>query len=266
LRTIRRLELFRLNDATTILDKIDHIGIVVENLDGALRQFTEVPGLTCLEIKEIESIGLRTAFFNFLDWEGGPFMRYALGDILEIHTAPCACGMPGIRFKIVGRADEMLIVKGVNVYPGAIKNAIEKFFPRTTGALRILLDRPGPLVSPPLKIRLEHSTRHGFDSHQRSGRGDGCSLSGGPADQSSIHLGASGDDSQGDREDQTVGDRKPREGWEVIKKHRERSDLGGGTAHCKGDYKKHDNFYFKLLIILRISFTLAATALSSSLL
>lgn len=145
-----------------MLDKIDHIGIVVVNPDGALRQFTEVFGLTCLEIKEIESIGLRTAFFNFLDWEGGPFMRYALGDILEVHTAPCACGMPGIRFKIVGRADEMLIVKGVNVYPGAIKNAIEKFFPRTTGALRILLDRPGPLVSPPLKIRLEHAP--GMDS------------------------------------------------------------------------------------------------------
>lgn len=33
----------------------------------------------------------------------------------------------------------------------------DKFFPGTTGALRILLDRPGPLVSPPLKIRLEHA-------------------------------------------------------------------------------------------------------------
>ncbi|MCK4795701.1 MAG: AMP-binding protein [Desulfobacteraceae bacterium] len=95
--------------------------------------------------------------FTFLDWEGGPFMRYALGDILEVYTRPCACGMPGIRFKIMGRADDMLIVKGVNIYPGSIKNAVDKFFPRTTGALRILLDKPGPLVSPPLRIRLEHS-------------------------------------------------------------------------------------------------------------
>ena len=84
-------------------------------------------------------------------------MRYALGDILEVYTRPCACGMPGIRFKIMGRADDMLIVKGVNIYPGSIKNAVDKFFPRTTGALRILLDKPGPLVSPPLRIRLEHS-------------------------------------------------------------------------------------------------------------
>lgn len=64
MRTIRRLELSRLNDDTTMLDKIDHIGIVVENLDRAIRQFTEVLGLTCLETKEIKSIGLKTAFFN----------------------------------------------------------------------------------------------------------------------------------------------------------------------------------------------------------
>jgi phenylacetate-CoA ligase len=64
--------------------------------------------------------------------------------------------MPGKRFKIVGRADDMLIVKGVNVYPGAIKSAVEHFFPLVTGALRIMLDKPGPSVNPPLKIRLEY--------------------------------------------------------------------------------------------------------------
>jgi len=93
--------------------------------------------------------------FTFLDWEGGPFMRYALGDMLQLYTKPCQCGMPGIRFKIIGRADDMLIVKGVNVYPEAIQSALLKFCPQVTGIFRILLDRPGPLVNPPLKIRLE---------------------------------------------------------------------------------------------------------------
>ena len=104
----------------------------------------------------IEDGAVGEMVFTFLDWEGGPLMRYALGDILEIHTSPCHCGMPGIRFKIIGRADDMLIVKGVNVYPNAIKNAIQHFYPRVTGAMRILLDVPGPRVSPPLKIKLEH--------------------------------------------------------------------------------------------------------------
>lgn len=93
--------------------------------------------------------------FTFLDWEGGPFMRYALGDLLQVRTRPCECGQPGIRFKIIGRVDEMLIIKGVNVYPEAVKEVILKFRPRVTGAFRIVLERPGPLVRPPLKIRLE---------------------------------------------------------------------------------------------------------------
>jgi phenylacetate-CoA ligase len=94
--------------------------------------------------------------FTFLDWEGGPFMRYALGDMLQVYTNPCTCGMPGIRFKIIGRADDMLIVKGVNVYPEAIQSALLKFSPEVTGIFRILLDGPGPLVKPPLRIRLEY--------------------------------------------------------------------------------------------------------------
>ena len=94
--------------------------------------------------------------FTFIGWEGGPFMRYALGDVIQIFTEPCACGWPEIRFKILGRADDMLIIKGANVYPAALKSAVSEFAPRTTGALRILLDRPGPLVTPPLKVRIEY--------------------------------------------------------------------------------------------------------------
>ncbi len=97
--------------------------------------------------------------FTFIGWEGGPFMRYALGDLIQIFTEPCSCGWPGMRFKILGRADDMLIVKGVNVYPAAIKGIVGEFTPDTTGALRIVLDRPGPLVRPPLKIRVEYGSR-----------------------------------------------------------------------------------------------------------
>lgn len=95
--------------------------------------------------------------FTFLDWRGGPFMRYALGDLLQVFTEPCRCGLPGIRFAILGRADDMLTVKGVNVYPQAIANEIFRLSPRVTGAFRIVLDAPGPRVEPPLRIRLEHA-------------------------------------------------------------------------------------------------------------
>ena len=95
--------------------------------------------------------------FTFLDWRGGPFMRYALGDSLQVWTSPCVCGKPGIRFKILGRSDDMLTVKGVNVYPQAIAAVIARFRPQLTGAFRIRLDHPGPQVRPPLRLRVEHA-------------------------------------------------------------------------------------------------------------
>jgi len=72
-----------------------------------------------------------------------------------VTTSPCECGDPRLRFKIIGRADDMLIVKGVNVYPAALKNSISKFVPRVSGDFRILLDAPPPSVKPPLKMQIE---------------------------------------------------------------------------------------------------------------
>jgi len=50
----------------------------------------------------------------------------------------------------------MLIIKGVNLYPAALKGLVGELEPRTSGALRIVLEQPGPLVKPPLKIRIEY--------------------------------------------------------------------------------------------------------------
>jgi phenylacetate-CoA ligase len=50
----------------------------------------------------------------------------------------------------------MLIIKGVNLYPSALKGVVSELEPRTTGALRIILEQPGPLVKSPLKICIEY--------------------------------------------------------------------------------------------------------------
>lgn len=93
--------------------------------------------------------------YSYIDWEGTPLMRYRLNDILEVTTTPCECGDHRLRFKIIGRADDMMIVKGVNVYPAALQSSISKFAPSVSGDFRILLERPLPLVQPPLKIQVE---------------------------------------------------------------------------------------------------------------
>jgi phenylacetate-CoA ligase len=107
---------------------------------------------------EIAHEAIGEMVFTFIGWEGGPFMRYALGDLIQTFIEPCKCGWPEMRFEIIGRADDMLIIKGVNVYPAALKGVVGEFAPRTTGALRILLDRQGPTANPPLRIRVEYAS------------------------------------------------------------------------------------------------------------
>jgi phenylacetate-CoA ligase len=92
-----------------------------------------------------------------LERKACPTIKYAYGDVVEISMKECpGCGFKGKRAKLIGRADDMLIIKGVNVYPVAIKNVINQFLPDVTGEIRIVLDAPPPRVIPPLKLRIEY--------------------------------------------------------------------------------------------------------------
>ena len=84
-------------------------------------------------------------------------MRFTMMDIHQVFTDPCPCGRSGFRYKVVGRADDMLKVKGVPVYPAAIEGVIHSFPDKLTGSFRIILDEPPPRVVPPLKLKIEHS-------------------------------------------------------------------------------------------------------------
>jgi phenylacetate-CoA ligase len=95
---------------------------------------------------------------NVLEWEAAPPLRYAWGDLIQVLTEPCPCGMPGPRIKMLGRVDDLLMVKGVNVYPAAIKDIVVSFTPRVTGEMRIILESPPPRVVPPLKMKVEYGT------------------------------------------------------------------------------------------------------------
>ena len=53
-----------------------------------------------------------------LRWEAQPQLRASVGDVYQVHTDTCACGVPGVRIRVLGRTDDLLIVKGVGVLPG----------------------------------------------------------------------------------------------------------------------------------------------------
>ena len=95
------------------------------------------------------------AVFTTLVGGGFGWTRITLGDIHRIETSPCPCGTTGIRYRIVGRVDDMLKVKGVIVYPAAIDAVLASFIPRLTGEFRIALTEPPPRVVPPLVLRNE---------------------------------------------------------------------------------------------------------------
>ena len=79
-----------------------------------------------------------------------------MGDVIQIFKEPCECGIKGLRFKMLGRSDDMLIVKGINVHPTAVKNLVTKYYPRTTGEMRVMLHQPGPKVEPPIRLKIEY--------------------------------------------------------------------------------------------------------------
>ncbi len=91
-----------------------------------------------------------------LDMDGMLWFRETFGDIWEVYTDPCPCGCSGWRYKVVGRADDMLKVKGTMVYPAAIDDVINSFVPNVTGEFWIILDEKPPRVVPPLKLRVEY--------------------------------------------------------------------------------------------------------------
>ncbi|WP_329241187.1 phenylacetate--CoA ligase [Actinoallomurus sp. NBC_01490] len=54
--------------------------------------------------------------------EAMPLLRYRTGDVASLTTAPCPCGRTLVRMsKVLGRRDDMLVVRGVNVYPREIE-------------------------------------------------------------------------------------------------------------------------------------------------
>ena len=76
-----------------------------------------------LEVKNPEEEG--ELVLTTLTKEGVPVLRYRTKDITSINFAPCKCGRTSARMaKVKGRSDDMLIIKGVNVFPSQIESLL----------------------------------------------------------------------------------------------------------------------------------------------
>jgi phenylacetate-CoA ligase len=74
-----------------------------------------------------------------------PMLRYRTRDITRLTTAPCACGRTHLRIlRVAGRSDDMLIVRGVNVYPSQIE-AVLVGRPGIAPHYQLVVERRGSL-------------------------------------------------------------------------------------------------------------------------
>ncbi len=75
--------------------------------------------------------------------EAMPILRYRTRDLSSLNYEPCKCGRTAVRLgKVLGRSDDMLIIRGVNVFPSQIETVLTEF-PAFTPQYFITVDRKG---------------------------------------------------------------------------------------------------------------------------
>jgi phenylacetate-CoA ligase len=139
---------------------------VMCNLAGQCTEQTDLHFMA-LDVLHPEIIDPATA--EVLEWVAGttgelvlthlarecqPLVRFRTGDIITLTSVDqCTCGRTAPRFRVTGRADDMVVIRGVNVFPTSVA-ALVTAEPELSGEYRIVLDGPGPYDRLPLEIEL----------------------------------------------------------------------------------------------------------------
>ena len=90
-----------------------------------------------------------------LQHRAAPLLRFRTRDHVEVRTTPCPCGRAGPRIRCIGRTDDMLIVRGVNVFPSAIREVVAEFAPQISGHILVRPRSSGVKQEPPLPVSVE---------------------------------------------------------------------------------------------------------------
>jgi phenylacetate-CoA ligase len=90
-----------------------------------------------------------------LQHRAAPLLRFRTRDHVQVRTSPCGCGRTAPRVRCIGRTDDMLIVRGVNVFPSAIREVVSAFAPDVSGHILVKAEAPGVKQEPPLPVSVE---------------------------------------------------------------------------------------------------------------
>ncbi len=84
-----------------------------------------------------------------------PLLRFRTRDHVEVRWSPCPCGRTSPRVRCIGRTDDMLIVRGVNVFPSAVREVVSAFAPGVSGHILLKPPAAGVKQEPPLPVAVE---------------------------------------------------------------------------------------------------------------
>ena len=90
-----------------------------------------------------------------LQHRAAPLLRFRTRDHVQLRTAWCSCGRTAPRVRCIGRTDDMLIVRGVNVFPSALREVVGAFAPAVSGHILVRPGAPGVKQEPPLPVSVE---------------------------------------------------------------------------------------------------------------
>ena len=95
--------------------------------------------------------------FTTLTKEGIPLIRYNTHDLSTLNRETCACGRTSVRMKkITGRSDDMLIIRGVNLFPSQIEHVLLEMG-ETSAHYMLYVDRENNLDTLELKVEIDES-------------------------------------------------------------------------------------------------------------
>ena len=97
--------------------------------------------------------------FTTLTKEGIPLLRYNTRDLSTLNRSTCKCGRTTVRMKkITGRSDDMLIIRGVNLFPSQIEHVLLEMG-ETSAHYMLYVDRENNLDTLELKVELDETNR-----------------------------------------------------------------------------------------------------------
>jgi phenylacetate-CoA ligase len=104
---------------------------------------------------ELEDGASGELVLTHLRHRAAPLLRFRTRDHVVVRTTPCLCGRTGPRVRCMGRTDDMLIVRGVNVFPSAVREVVSAFAPEVSGHILVRPREEGVKQKPPLPVDVE---------------------------------------------------------------------------------------------------------------